>query len=197
MIAVFDFDKTLTYKDSLWGFYKYYSAGSWLGKIKLCVMFVLMVLHKLKMISNLQLKKAGIYLFLKGEHYSVYVGKAKKYSKLIRTNKVYENEYCVYSEKYVVSASLKEYLLPLFPDAQVIAAEVAVNDGRICGIERNCYGVEKKRLLLEKGVCCIDHLYTDSISDLPLAEMAEDIYLVKSDDVVKCDSAEHFRELLQ
>lgn len=64
----------------------------------------------------------------------------------------------------------------------LIASKVSPYDGKYTGI--NCYGEEKVRRYKEiyQNVK-IDKIYSDSMSDLPLAYIAKEAYLVKSNNI--------------
>jgi phosphoserine phosphatase len=67
MIAVFDFDRTLINKDSLFGFYKLMDGENRFFRLKRYILLIAAVAYKLKLFSNTSLKKIGVYLFLKGK----------------------------------------------------------------------------------------------------------------------------------
>ena len=65
----------------------------------------------------------------------------------------------------------------------LIASDVDINNGRFVG--KNCYGIEKvKRFkqIFKEGP--IQQFYSDSCSDMPLAKMANEAFLVKGDRIV-------------
>jgi len=55
--VVFDFDKTLTYKDTLLGFYKECTPNLILWCVKFAMYLFFMCLTKIKLINNTALKK--------------------------------------------------------------------------------------------------------------------------------------------
>jgi phosphoserine phosphatase len=62
----------------------------------------------------------------------------------------------------------------------VLASQVDPKTGRYTGL--NCHGEEKVRRLKEvEKNADIEEFYSDSISDAPLAALAEKAYLVKGD----------------
>ena len=85
----------------------------------------------------------------------------------------------------VISAS-PEFLIGRFCEAvgvkDYIASEVDIETGKL--LSANCYGEEKVRRLEEDyGEVHIHQFYSDSLSDTPLATMAEEAYLVKGDEI--------------
>jgi phosphoserine phosphatase len=192
MIVVFDFDKTLTYKDTLFDYYRLCSKNEITGILKILIYVLLMVIHKFKIISNQNLKRMGVNLFLRGKSKEFISKCAEEYSGKIKLNKIHAAEFKRYISPYIVSASFSEYLKPLFPEARIISSEIEYNNHRVVSLKSNRYGEEKCLALKDLGINCIDILYTDSISDLPLAQIAKEINLVKGDRIVKCDDLEHF-----
>lgn len=61
---------------------------------------------------------------------------------------------------------------------QVLASDVDAKTGAFHG--ENCYGTEKVRRFLEAGYDpkAVQHFYSDSMSDTPLAELAEEAFIV-------------------
>ena len=115
-IIVFDFDKTLTYKDTLLGYYIISAKKGFIPQIKFFSYFIIMVLCKLKLISNNQLKIIGFNLFIKGQNISNLELKAKKYALKIKFNKLF-NEINFMNENtrtVIISASYEIYLKYIF-----------------------------------------------------------------------------------
>ena len=82
----------------------------------------------------------------------------------------------------IISASPEFLLRPICENLGIkylIASKVDIQTGKFCG--ENCYGEEKrKRLVEEYAVTHIDEFYSDSRSDLPLAQIADKAFLVKN-----------------
>lgn len=90
------------------------------------------------------------------------------------------------SNDIVISASPEFLLLPVCEalNISLIASPVDSNCGKFKGA--NCFGEEKKRRFLQhfgKG-SKIDSFYSDSYSDLPLAELAENSYKVNHGKII-------------
>ncbi|NNF46409.1 MAG: haloacid dehalogenase-like hydrolase, partial [Desulfofustis sp.] len=119
-VVVFDFDKTLTDRDTLFGFYRTVAWGDRLFLIKRIFLNAAGVLYKTRLIQNHTLKRIGIHLFLKGTTRDELENAARKYCKKIELNNVYWNYYKkTNGEKWIVSASPEIYLRNLFPDEKV------------------------------------------------------------------------------
>jgi len=86
----------------------------------------------------------------------------------------------------IISASPSFLLKPIFENLgayKLIATTVNVNTGIIQG--NNCYGIEKlRRLKLETQGLIFGQAYSDSLSDLPILEIAENAFIVKGDLIV-------------
>ncbi len=82
----------------------------------------------------------------------------------------------------IISASPEFLLRPICDRLGVkrlIASRVDKNTGKYTG--ENCYGAEKvKRLKEVYGISCCDEFYSDSLSDTPLADIADKAFIVKS-----------------
>lgn len=181
-IIVFDFDKTLTYKDTLYGFYEAVSGDTPSFKVKYVLFLFIAILAKVKLISNDSLKKFGIKLFLKGKHKNKINKKGKEYASSIKLNRIYSEDFkkIPSKNKIIVSASFEEYLKPVFPDHLIIGSKILFDkNGRVKGLDRNLYGERKLTFLHYTGVEYIDVLYTDSYADKPLMEISKCVYLVK------------------
>ena len=85
----------------------------------------------------------------------------------------------------IISASPDFLLRPVCKKLGVslIATKVDSSTGKIDGI--NCYGnIKVERFYHEYPDAKIEEFYTDSKSDLPLAEKAERAFLVKKDTII-------------
>ncbi|HET8804197.1 MAG TPA: HAD family hydrolase [Aequorivita sp.] len=181
-MIVFDFDKTLTDNDTLFGFYKEVHPKGLSFKLKQVALLFVAVAMKLKIIGNDHLKKAGIFLFLKGRSETGIREAAKRYAKNIKLNPIYDSDFLLASpsKRIIISASFDLYLKELFPEEQIIGSTLHYKDGKVKGLKENAYGVQKNHMLKKLGVIEIDCLYTDSYSDKPLMDISKRVYLVRS-----------------
>ena len=195
-LIVFDFDKTLTYKDSLRGFY-FFAAKKNLGfPFKLIIYYFLVYRRKLKQISLIDLNYNAIKLFLAGYNKSDLDTLGKEYLERIIFNKIYYEDYAELSrdeenQVIVTSASFEIYLKHI-GFKNLLATELEYKDDKPVGIKFHNHGENKVKKLNETGVTSIDVLYTDSISDLPLARIARLIILIRGDEKIVCNSVEEF-----
>ncbi len=197
-IVVYDFDKTLTYKDTLWGFFTVAGRERALFVLKMFMYVKDMILAKAGLITNTELKKRGVRYFLKGLSAGTIEELSRVYVKQIRLNRLYrqmidtmQND----TDYFVVSASFETYVRLLFPDnVTVIGSRLAYKNGHVDSLAFNCYKEAKRSVLHETGIYAIDLLYTDSYSDAALAEMAKKIVVVDKDNLKVCEDAKAFRE---
>lgn len=195
-IVVFDFDKTLTYNDTLIGFFTIVNKNDFLFILRLIIYLFYMVLTKIKFISNDTLKSIGVSLFLKGRDIEGIRKKAREYSKKIHFNNLYKRyDFNNLNDKIIIiSASFQDYLLPLFPkNVEVIGSKLKIDNGKVVSLKSNCYSEKKVDALKEIGITEIDVLYTDSLSDLPLANISSSITVVSGNNCEKCITIDEFK----
>jgi len=184
---VFDFDKTLTDRDTLIGFYKIVNENNLLFKIKKTILIFFSVLYKIKIIGNDHLKKVGVALFLVGVQKSIIEDKSREYAKNIKLNNIYYEHFLntPRENRIIASASFEIYLKEIFPSDKIYGSQLSYENGKIKGLEKNMFGREKMEKLLESGITKINTVYTDSYSDLPIMEMAEKVFLIKNNRIKK------------
>lgn len=155
-----------------------------------------MVAHKLRIITNDNLKRAGVRIFLRGKSSNYLTECGTQYARTIMLNKLYHTEFKKHDKPYVVSGSFIHYLAPLLPSAKVLCSEIAFDqDSRVRSLKFNCYGQAKPKALQTCGISAVDVLYTDNISDLPLAKISRKIFFVKGDELVECHNLLEFTAL--
>jgi phosphatidylglycerophosphatase C len=185
ILALFDFDGTITEKDSFIEFIKYYKGlpSYYFG------IFILspgLLLYKCGIIKNWRIKEKVLTWFFKNESYNVFRSKCRSYShniipKLIRRtawetiNKHIENG----DKVIIISASFEDYLIDWCKSVtiEVIGTRVETKNGFLTGkIEgKNCYGAEKViRLNQFLTLSHFDEIYAygDSKGDKPLLDIA-------------------------
>jgi phosphoserine phosphatase len=198
MTIVFDFDKTLTYKDTLFGYFIYCAnKKKAIFYVYLVIYIFVLVLAKFDYFSNEYVKSIGIKFFLKNLDIENLNKISREYSKKIRLSEIYYNDYLKYIKDksinlFVISASFNEYLKYLFSEDNIIASSMKILNGRPLEINFNCYGTNKVNALKNMNIEKIDVFYTDSITDLPLVGMANKIYLVKKGKKIECNSTDDF-----
>ena len=184
-MLVFDFDKTLINKDTLFGFYRFVASRGSLFSLKRFLLRVAALVYKMGILSNDDLKAFGIGLFLKGRTQEEIEKAGKQYAQTLSLNHVYSAIYKSLDskQKIVISASFEEYLKFVFPGEQVIGSFLFYKNGRVKGLALNMYGPNKRIALKEKGILTIEQFFTDSYADRPLMEISSLVYLVKNDKI--------------
>lgn len=184
--TVFDFDKTLTYKDTLKDFFSLVGKMRFSAtrlRLKQAIYFGAMVATKFRLLSNSDLKRWGVKLFVKGANRHQIANWGKFYAELITLNRVFEvNFQQHHGDAMIVTASFVDYVKPLFPNNVVVGAEFLYDhQGHVMDLKNNCYKEQKVECLNQLGVQTISALFTDSFSDKPLMDIAQKVYLVKGD----------------
>jgi len=193
-IIVFDFDKTLTKEDTLFGFFVFAgNKGFWLY-FKILYYLFLMFLTKVKLIGNANLKAKGIKLFLNPLTRETLNLKFKNYPKKIQFNSLYTDlKYDVDTKYYVLSASFEEYIRPIFPNfVTVFGSTIKYKNDVADDLLFNCYKENKMKVLNDHKIERIDSFYTDSFSDFAVAKIAKEIIIVNDNQLIGCKSIEEF-----
>lgn len=152
-LYLFDFDGTLTYKDTMFLFLKYYNPTKfYLAFAKHIPLFVLL---KLKLADAEKVKKSFVSAILKGERLSKITQKSqdffnKFHKEIIRPNAwdFINNIDPSQTESYIVTASLDIWVKP-FADLfgmKLLATQAEFNDDLFTGnfVGKNCNGDEKR-----------------------------------------------------
>lgn len=178
-MIVFDFDKTLTYRDTTLPFLAF---GLSPVKSIQCHLryYALALLVKCKYYSVLSLKQTMINWRFRKYDIQAWKLHCKEFSSTIKTNALYRQTNWEEPHLVVASASFKEVLVHLFPSSVlVIGSEMAI--GTHINITKHAMGEQKAILLRDERIESFDRLYTDSMADLPLMKMAREVVWVKRD----------------
>lgn len=154
-IYIYDFDGTLTRRDSFLDFIRY-TCGSRSLYCGLLLFSPLLILMKLRLYANGRAKERLFTHFFQGMSIRVFDDLCAKYG-LSRAdllldaarkavNEVASNGYRI----FIVSASIDRWVLPFFrdvPNVTVIGTQIEVENGLVTGrfSTPNCYGAEKVR----------------------------------------------------
>lgn len=148
----FDFDGTLTYKDTMFMFLKFYNSSKFTSQfIKHIPLFILL---KLKLSDAEIVKKSFIASILKGERQEKIEQKAQEffeenYPKIFRKNALdfIQNIDSEKTESFIVSASLDIWVKPFANkfNMTLLATQAEFKNGIYTGnfIGKNCNGQEK------------------------------------------------------
>lgn len=187
IVAVFDFDGTLTTCDTFVEIIRYVfgTPKCYLGFLLYAPLLMLMKLH---LYSNGKTKEKIFGHFFAGKEYGWFREQcyafAKDHPEIIREDTAAKvKQYGVeHAKVYVISASIEEWIVPFLtklPVHKIAGTQVEVgDDGRLTGkfATANCYGAEKVRrlLALEPARETYElHAYGDSRGDLEMMEEAD------------------------
>lgn len=190
ILAIFDFDGTLTRRDTLLPFLRMF-AGRWQFWWGLIVISPILAGYALKLITNWQAKNKLLTHFLAGVkseklHQFSQNFALKEISKLLRSEAVKRLRWHQQQghQTILISASLEAYLVPWAKSMgiqQIIGTQLEVENGYLTGriLGKNCYGPEKvKRLKELRGDLSLYDLYVygDSLGDKELLKIADHSY---------------------
>lgn len=184
-LALFDFDGTITTKDSFIEFIKYYSSTSRI-LIGIIYLFPKMVLFKLGFIPNWRAKEYVLTWFFKGESVGDVDLKSKKFCeevivKLVKKDAILKlKQHKANGDRVVlVSASAEQWLKHWTEsmNIELISTKMEIENGQFTGRldGQNCYGINK----VTKIKSLIDiteykeiYAYGDSRGDKEMLELA-------------------------
>ena len=183
-IYAFDFDGTLTTKDTLIEFIRYAKGSMALG-LGFLRYAHLLVLMKLGLYPNYKAKQKVFAHFFKNTTLDDFNALCKAFaassSHLLRPNAIEAIDQAIKeeSEVVIVSASIDNWVQPFFPQVKVVGTQIEVIDGKLTGrfITKNCYGQEKVNRILSLHPNRQDyHLtaYGDSRGDKEMLAFADE-----------------------
>ncbi|MDD3475334.1 MAG: HAD family hydrolase [Sulfurimonas sp.] len=184
-LALFDFDGTLTTKDSLDEFLRY-SVGKNRYLLNMLKFIPNFALWKLRFISNSKAKERLFEIFFKGMDEALFRAKAKSFSLYKLDSIINEQRMNILKEHQqsntrvvIVSASMKCWLEPWCRknDIELLSTELKFEDGKYSGkfLTPNCHGQEKTNRI--KEYLNLDeyetiYAYGDSSGDMQMLAMA-------------------------
>jgi len=185
-IYAFDFDGTLTTKDTLIEFIRYAKGSMALG-LGFLRYAHLLVLMKLGLYPNYKAKQKVFAHFFKDTTLDDFNALCKAFaassSHLLRPNAIEAIDLAIKeeSEVVIVSASIDNWVQPFFPQVKVVGTQIEVIDGKLTGrfLSKNCYGQEKVNRILSLYPNRQDyHLtaYGDSRGDKEMLAFADESY---------------------
>ena len=149
-IVAFDFDGTLTTRDTLIEFIRYAK-----GSLSLGLGFLrfahLLVMMKLKLYPNWKAKQKVFAHFFEGMKQEDFNDLCKAFAAssrhLLRPKGIEAVDKAISegAEVLIVSASIDNWVQPFFPEVKVLGTQIEVCDGKLTGrfLTQNCYGQEK------------------------------------------------------
>ena len=185
-IYAFDFDGTLTTKDTLIEFIRYAKGSMALG-LGFLRYAHLLVLMKLGLYPNYKAKQKVFAHFFKDTTLDDFNALCKAFatssSHLLRPNAIEAIDQAIKegSEVVIVSASIDNWVQPFFPQVKVLGTQIEVIDGKLTGrfLSKNCYGQEKVNRILSLYPDRQDYhitAYGDSRGDKEMLAFADESY---------------------
>ena len=189
-LFAFDFDGTLTTRDTLIAFI-HYACGTPRFLLGFLLHVPLLVLMKLRLYSNGKAKQRLFSWFFRGMPIEIFDALCQSFAlshrHLLRpeTVRLLQQALSEGSEVLVVSASIDNWVQPFFPTVTVLGTQIEVIDGRLTGrfLTPNCYGQEKVRRILALHPVRSSYrltAYGDSRGDRELLAFADEAHLVSS-----------------
>ncbi len=192
-VAVFDFDGTLTRKDTLLEFIKF-ACGNRRFYTGLLLYSPILVLMKLKFYPNWKAKQKFFSYFFKGMNYEKFKSLGESFVEVVE--KIKREDLVIKLQEhiaeghdvYVISASIEDWVKPWcekFRIKSVLGTKIEVDEsGKITGsfLTKNCYGKEKVCRLIEIEPNRKDYIlyaYGDSRGDKEILSFADKYMLVK------------------
>jgi phosphatidylglycerophosphatase C len=189
-IAFFDFDGTITSKDSMFQFIRF-SKGTILFYIGMILLLPVLIGFKFGIIPNWRAKEIVFSFYFKGMKEADAIKLGQKFSEqaipgLLCPEAIQEIEFHKNSgtKIVVVTASFSIWVKPWCDLNQfdLIATECDIRNGRLTGLikGKNCHGTEKVRRIKEKfdlGKFDQIYAYGDSRADLEMLNLADIKYL--------------------
>lgn len=186
-LALFDFDGTITSRDTLFLFLRYIK-GDFFFFRHMTLLLPIFLLYFLRIITNEQAKTIVLRKFLKGLPIEVVSQKAEAFvvNKLpgfIRMGALQNINDLIRQEAQVVivTASAEFWVKPWCDQLGIlcIGTKLEVCNGKLTGrlVGKNCYGIEKVNRI--KGMINLESFktimaYGDSKGDLPMLSLAHD-----------------------
>ena len=178
---VYDFDKTIFAGDSTASFYFFELRRHPLLIKHLPKQFSAFFSYFRKKIDKTQMKER-FYIFLS----SIDTEKEVKLFWQKKKKKIYPFYLERKKSSDVIISASPEFLLSVIADElgfNFLASRVSPVDGKYDGL--NCYGEEKvSRFRAAYGDAVIDEFYSDSLSDLPLAQLAKKAFKMKKGKII-------------
>lgn len=195
VIAAFDFDGTITKKDTLFDFIQFYH-GSYKLIVGLIYLLPTLLSYKLGLIKNGVAKEKLFSHFFKNEdsvHFDIKCNQyEERIARMCRTETLEKVNWHLKNKHIVVivSASVRNWIEPWAIEnniGKVISTEIEDSGGYISGrfSTKNCYGEEKvnrlKDIFPERDQYIL-YAYGDSSGDNELLAFADNSFLISKND---------------
>lgn len=188
-VYAFDFDGTLTTRDTLLAFIRY-ACGTRAFLLGFLSHAHQLVLMKLGLYPNWKAKQHIFSYFFKGLDQEAFNTLCRQFAadnrQLLRPQGLQLVAQALHegADVLIVSASIDNWVQPFFPEVTVLGTQIEVIDGHLTGrfLTKNCYGQEKvNRILALYPDRSSYHLtaYGDSRGDKELLAFADEAHWVK------------------
>lgn len=188
-VVAFDFDGTLTTKDTLLEFIRY-ACGCWPFAVGFLRYAPLLVLMKLGLYPNYKAKQRVFAHFFRGMSLADFDKRCRDFANnnrhLLRPQgiKALEQAVAMGNDVLVVSASIDNWVRPFFEgdrSPMIVGTQIEVENGLLTGrfLTRNCYGQEKVNRILALYTHRNEYYltaYGDSRGDKELLAFADESY---------------------
>lgn len=186
MITVFDFDGTLSYKDSMKSLFDEQMTG--IRSVYRIYYYVLKVLAKLK-ITTVKFEKEQMLKLLFRSEVSRFASASREQAGRFQLNPVFAKvqEHIDRADRVIVLSASSEYFLNvIFKDmnVEIIGTTLRLNGNRILGIDRHPFYHEKVERLKEIGITEVDEMYYDSKWDEVLIPMCKEAHKVINGQII-------------
>ena len=188
-IAFFDFDGTITTKDTMLEFakYKYGSVGYWFG---MCIIFPWLIAMKIGLVSNTTAKEKFLSYFFGNKTVEEFTNDCILFTADVLPQLIKE-EALIEIKKHkknnahivVVSASAENWVAPwcIQNGIEYICSKLEIKEQKITGklLRKNCNGIEKVSRIKEKfDTANYDNIYCygDSDGDKQMLQLATHPY---------------------
>jgi HAD superfamily hydrolase (TIGR01490 family) len=186
-LALFDFDGTITSKDTLTEFFRALQPDKYKRfMLKYILTFPHIALYKLRLMSSDILKKARIRVFFRGKTYAELMVAGKNFAdsvlpKLVKqsASEAIDQHLANGDDVFVVSASL-DIILKSWCEQRGVGVITNIVDSRNnCYTGYDCNGIEKVKKIKERidlAQYNMIYAYGDTAGDKPMLELAHKPY---------------------
>ena len=180
--VLFDFDGTLTLRDTVHGYYRAL-APSRSGRAKgMGSVWTQVVLGHLRANAPDAVKRAGFRAFIQGRSQRDLedVGRSYVATVPLRTGVVERLDGAIAAgdRVLIVSASWDVYVRFFRPQVRTIATTIEFINGRAVAMGPHLAGMAKVGALRQAGIERVDEAFSDSLLDLPLLRLADRAWLI-------------------
>jgi phosphatidylglycerophosphatase C len=187
--VLFDFDGTLTVRDTVHGYYRALRASRPRRAIGMASVWTQVLLSHLGANSPDAVKKAGFRAFIQGRPQEEletvgrsYVARVPLHAGVVDR---LDRARAAGDRVMIVSASWQVYVRFFRPDVETVATTIDFVEGRASAMGTHLAGSAKVAALRRVGIEKVDDAYSDSLLDLPLLRLADRAWLVEHNGICR------------